>query len=215
MVKYRAAFLDLDGTLVDTTFLHAVAWSEALRAAGQQRPTASVHALIGMGGTELLTELLGHDDQAIQDAHGEAFRRLVGSAGALPGACELIDVLHDRQIKVVLVTSSKPGDLPALLDLLGSCRSRIDEVVHGEEGPAKPAPDLFRLALERCQLEPSEVLAVGDAEWDLKAAGRAGIAGIGVRTGGIAEEVLAAAGALAVYDSCAGILEHWRESPFA
>jgi phosphoglycolate phosphatase-like HAD superfamily hydrolase len=116
---------------------------------------------------------------------------------------------------VVIVTSAKKDDLPALLAPLRS-EDLIDSIIDGEDAErAKPHPDLFSLALDRSELPPSSVLALGDAVWDVEAAGRAGINCIGVKTGGFSEAELGAAGALAVYRSCADLLAQWAGSPLA
>ncbi len=114
---------------------------------------------------------------------------------------------------VVIVTSAKGQDLPALLGALG-IQDGIDLVVDGEDADrAKPHPDLFSIALEKAGLGSSSVMALGDAVWDVQAAARAGIGCTAVETGGFSESELRAAGALAVYQSCADVLVHWGESP--
>jgi beta-phosphoglucomutase-like phosphatase (HAD superfamily) len=86
----RAVFFDLDGTLLDTNYLHTLAWWRALEDAGQRRPMAELHRLIGMGGSELLTTLLGHDSPVISASHGHYFKEFHPLIVALPGAQELI-----------------------------------------------------------------------------------------------------------------------------
>ena len=116
---------------------------------------------------------------------------------------------------MVIVTSANHEEVPVLLEALG-VSDVIDVVVGGEDAErAKPHPDLFDLALARVELQPKEVVALGDTKWDVEAAGRAGIGCIGVTTGGIAEAELREAGALAVYGSCSDLLEGWSSSPLA
>lgn len=203
------AFLDLDGTLVDTTYLHTLAWWRALDGP-DRRTMAQIHPLIGMGSRELLGTLLGHDDEAVSDAHGRYFAELHPFVRALPGARDLVRLLHGSGITVVVVTSAKPRDLRVLLGAL-DCDDAIDEVVHGEEAErAKPEPDLLVVALERTGAKASETVTIGDSCWDMQAAGRAGVPAIGVRTGGIDRRDLEAAGALAVYDDCGEVAAAWR-----
>lgn len=214
-IGQRAIFFDLDGTLLDTNYLHTFAWWRALDDAGERRPMAEVHRLIGMGSSELLTTLLGHDDPAIAAAHGRYFGELHPFISALPGSAELVEAVSSLGAMVVMVTSAKEHDLPALLGAL-DVPDRIDLVIHGEETDrAKPHPDLFSIALQRASVSASSVLALGDAVWDVQAAARAAIGCVGVKTGGFSEGELRSAGALAVYQSCADLLTHWRDSPLA
>lgn len=204
-----AVLLDVDGTLVDTTYLHTVAWWRALAEAGEARPMAQIHPLIGMGSTELLTSLLGRDEEKISEAHGRFFGELHPWIRPLPGAQELLHRLHEHGPLVILVTSAKERDLPALLGALDSS-DVIDDVVHGEEvDSAKPSPDLFEVALDRIDVAPELSVALGDAVWDIEAAKRAGVPCIGLLTGGIDQHRLEDAGAVEVYESCEALLEQY------
>ena len=123
--------------------------------------------------------------------------------------------MHDRGARVAVVSSSKPEDAEALLALIAS-RAAIDYVIHSQDADrAKPEPDLFQVALARAAVGPDEALAVGDAEWDVRAAARAGVGTIGVVTGGTSPERLREAGALETYGSCQAILDEWSASPFS
>jgi HAD superfamily hydrolase (TIGR01509 family) len=211
----KAVLFDLDGTLIDSNYLHTMAWWRALDDAGERHPMAHIHRLIGMGSSELLTKLLEHDDPRISESQGEYFRQLHPLITLLPGATQLLHEIKQRGGLAVLVTSSKRSDLNVLLANL-----RIDEIfdviVAGDDADqAKPHPDLFALGLRRSETEPRSVVAIGDAIWDVKAAGRAGIGCIAVESGGFSESELRNAGALAVYQSCAEILRQWRHSPIA
>lgn len=206
----------MDGTLVDTVYLHTLAWWKAFDEAGETRPMADIHPLIGMGGDELVERLLGSARPELDEVHGQEFSRLYPMIRVLPGATDLLSTAHRAGMELVLVTSSKAADLPHVLTPLGPAQELFAEVIHGEDGGrAKPAPDLFHLALDRTGRSPDRVIAVGDAEWDITASGRAGIDSIGLRTGGMESEALRRAGALAVYDSCTHLLQEWRSSPLA
>lgn len=210
-----AVLFDLDGTLLDTAYLHTYAWWRALDEAGELRPMSAVHPLIGMGSRELLCALLGRHDQGISDAHGRYFSELHPQVRVLPGAATLLRAVAAAGGQVAVVTSAKPRDLPALLGPLG-CDDVIDELVHGEEADqAKPAPDLLELALARAGVDPGRTVSVGDAVWDVQAARRVGVRCVAVATGGVAPAVLREAGAAAVYDSCADLLGRWDDSPLS
>lgn len=208
----NAVLLDLDGTLLDTSYFHAVSWWRALDEAGEGRPMFEIHELIGMGSSELLTQLIGCDNESISDRQGEVFAQFHDSIRPLPGANEIVRAVRERGGEVVVITSAKKRDLDALLGAL-EVSDLIDELVYGEEaGEAKPAPDLFCIALERSGHSPSEVVAVGDSVWDVEAASRAGVGCIGVLTGGISPHRLEHAGALGVYESCKDLLAQWDTS---
>jgi HAD superfamily hydrolase (TIGR01509 family) len=207
MGEVEAVCFDLDGTLVDTTYLHTIAWWRALDEAGEGRPMSHIHALIGMGGSELLGELLGRDDESISASHRSHFESMYPMIRALPGASDLLRAIAGQGMQVVIVTSARKRDLDALLGPLG-CEDVIEEVVLGEEvDRAKPAPDGFSRALDCTGLPPETVIAVGDAEWDVKAARRAGIPCLGVESGGTDQRLLLDAGAVAVYADCARLLD--------
>jgi HAD superfamily hydrolase (TIGR01509 family) len=211
----RAVLFDLDGTLLDTNYLHTVAWWRALDDAGERRTMADIHRLIGMGSDELLTTLLGHPAPDISTTHGQFYRELHRFITPLPGANELVIEVKRHGGMAVVVTSAKKSDLPALFGAL-DVEDCIDIVISGEDADrAKPHPDLFAIALAQIAVPPTSVLALGDAVWDVEAAGRAGIDCIAVRSGGFCESELVSAGALAVYESCADLLTHWPTSPLA
>jgi HAD superfamily hydrolase (TIGR01509 family) len=210
-----AVFLDLDGTLVDTAYLHTYAWWRALDDAGERVPMAAVHPLIGMGSSELLSSLLGRDDHSISESHGRYFARLHALVRPLPGADDLICRLHASKVEVVVVTSAKERDLEPLLGAL-TARPQISVVVHGEEADrAKPAPDLYEIALDRVGRDRQACVALGDAVWDIEAAAKARISCVGLLTGGVDRHVLQQSGAVAVYRTCVELLANWDDSPLA
>lgn len=202
-----AVFFDVDGTLVDTNYLHTWAWWRALAEAGVDVPMARVHRLIGMGGDDLLTELTGAPDERISRAHGRNFAEHRDLVRPLPGARDLLRRVHEAGCKVVVVTSAEKDELELLLGPLDSA-DVLDAIVHGESvQAAKPSPDLYEQALTRVGVAPDRVVALGDAVWDVEAARRSRISCIGVETGGVAACELIAAGARAVYPSCAELLD--------
>lgn len=208
------AFFDLDGTLLDTNYLHTWAWSRALAEAGVTATMAQIHRLIGRDGDDLLTEITGSPDDQISEAHTRIFAELGDEIRPLPGAVDLLKVVHQRGMQVAIVTSAGKAELDLLLGAL-ACDDEIDEVVHGEDvSSAKPAPDIYRHALETTGAEVGRALALGDTVWDIQAARGAGLACVAVGTGGIARCELEAAGAAATYGSCAEIVTDFDRSPF-
>jgi HAD superfamily hydrolase (TIGR01509 family) len=205
---------DLDGTLVDTTYLHVLAWSRSLRDAGEHAPMASIHRLIGMSSEQVVDQLLGRPHEQVSEGHGRHFRRLVDDVSACPGAAELLAEVHRLGPAVVIATSAKAEDLDAMLAAVGAPEDVIDQVVHtAEVAESKPAPDLLEHALEVGGLDSGRCVVVGDTVWDVEAAARCGLPCVAVLTGGTARAELEDAGAAAVYRDTAELLEQLRESP--
>ena len=207
--------VDLDGTLIDTTYLHAFAWSRALVDAGEWAPMSAIHALIGMGADQLLPALLGRHDESIADRHDVRFAELLPEARALPGAGDLLRRCAAHGYAVVVVTSSAHDDVEKLLGLVDAAEAitavtTIDDIEH-----SKPAPDGVMVAMERTGVDPARTIVVGDSVWDVQAAARAGLPCIGVESGGIRRGELLAAGAVEVAAGMADLLEHFEESVLA
>jgi phosphoglycolate phosphatase-like HAD superfamily hydrolase len=207
---------DLDGTLVDTNYLHVLAWSRSFADAGMHVPMWSIHRVIGMSSQRLLEELLGHPHEEVSEGHGRHFRGLLGDMKATPGAGELLTEVHRRGATVAVATSAKEQDLEAMLATIAVPEGTIDCVVHGAEVErSKPAPDIFEMALERAGLRADDAVAVGDTTWDVVAAGRSRLPCVALLTGGIAADELTAAGAAAVYKDPADLLGQLSTSPLA
>ena len=197
---------DVDGTLVDNSYLHTVAWWDACVEHGISVSMSVIHRLIGMGGDQLVPALVGREMPELDEAHSRLYRRRIHDVPALPGAAELIAELHRRDATLALATSSNPADLEVVLGRLPSS-ALIDHVVTSDDVAAsKPAPDLAAVALTVCGADPAGAVFIGDTGWDVEAAGRAGVACVCVRTGGWSAAELLAAGAAEVWDDCAALL---------
>jgi HAD superfamily hydrolase (TIGR01509 family) len=206
----RVVVLDVDGTLMDTNYLHVEAWARAFEEVGHRVPRAELHKQVGKGANLLIAEFVDDEEtaQRVDELHSEFYSELQEYGHPLPGAKELIPSLTDRGYEVWFVTSAKDEELEhhmAELEAEGS----ISGVVNSSavENP-KPAPDIFELALEKAGASPDETVAVGDAVWDIEAANEAGIRTVAVLTGGaFSEQELEEAGAVEVYENCAALLE--------
>jgi len=200
---------DLDGTLVDSVPLHTVTWWQAMARHGVDLPMHEIQPLIGMGGPQMLDTLLGRDDPEIRTTQAELYAPVRDLARLLPGALDVLRVVRGRGAQAVVVTSSSPQDADALMGRL-ALGLEVDGIVHGEDvETAKPAPDLFQVALERWSCDPDRAVAVGDSEWDIRAAGQAGVASIGVVTGVTPADNLFRAGAASVCRSCSDLAAAW------
>jgi HAD superfamily hydrolase (TIGR01509 family) len=211
----RAALVDVDGTLVDSNYHHAIAWSRALHEHGHPVPLFRIHRLIGMGGSEMLESLIGHADETIEKAWRGYFDALLPEIRAFADAGALLDGLHARGFAVVLATSSPADLLDALREKIGADHA-IDAVVTASDvEDAKPAPDVFAVALEHAGVDAEHAIALGDTVWDVKAAHRTALQCITLESGGISRAELLEAGARAVYADASELLRNLDESPFA
>lgn len=207
----RVVVLDVDGTLMDTNYLHVEAWARALEEAGCRTPRVEIHKQIGRGSGQLVKEFVGDYESTIekvQERHGDIYDELQHYGHPLPGAKDLISSLVERGYGVWLVTSATPEELERHQEVLET-EGRIAGVVESSEVEnSKPAPDVFELALKKSGASADETVSVGDSIWDVKAAEAAGIRTVAVLTGGAFDEAaLKAVGAVAVYDDCAALLE--------
>ena len=206
----KVVVLDVDGTLMDTNYLHTEAWAQAFEEVGQRVPRVQIHKQIGKGSTLLINEFVEDEEtvERIEDLHSELYAELQKHGHPLPGAKDMISSLRERGYEVWFVTSAKDEELEHHMSELES-EGVISGVVNSSavDNP-KPAPDIFELALERAGASPDETVAVGDAIWDVEAADGAGIRTVAVLTGGaFSEEELREAGAVEVYEDCAALLD--------
>ncbi|HET7574038.1 MAG TPA: HAD family hydrolase [Solirubrobacterales bacterium] len=201
------AILDVDGTLVDTNYHHALAWHRALHAHGHPVQMWKVHRHIGMGGDQILEALIGEeaaarDGDRIRDAEAEAYEELIGEVEPLDGARELIERLRDDGATVILASSAKQDEVDRYLDLLDARELVDDWTTSADVESTKPDPDLVHAALAKAG-GPEEAVMIGDSVWDVKAAKAAGVPTLAVLTGGFSEEELREAGAAQVVESIA------------
>ena len=206
----KVVVLDIDGTLMDTNYLHIEAWARAFEEVGVRVPRVLIHKQIGRGSGQLVAEFLQDEEKAgkVQELHGEFYDELQHHGHPLPGAKELIAALNERGYGVWLVTSATPEELERHQEVLET-EGMISGVIKASDvEKSKPAPDVFELVLEKAGVPASEIVSIGDSIWDVQAAHAAGIRTVAVLTGGAYdEEDLREAGAVAVYEDCAALLE--------
>jgi HAD superfamily hydrolase (TIGR01509 family) len=207
--------LDIDGTLVDTNYQHAIAWHRALSAHDYAVQLWRIHRHIGMGGDQIVAALVGEEAEdshgdAIREAEGEAYGELIGEVQAMKGATELLRELREDGAKTILASSAKAEEVEHYLDLLDARDLVEGWTTSADVERTKPDPDLVHAALEKVGGESPAVM-VGDSTWDVKAAEAAGIPTLAVLTGGFSEEELREAGAAEVFESI-GALRKDREA---
>jgi len=206
----RAVLFDVDGTLVDSNYLHVDAWQRAL--AGLDAPVDAwrIHRDIGMDSGGLLADLLGDEADALgpraKEAHARRYRESAVRLRPLPGARELLDALRGRGFAVVLATSAPPDELRMLVDALGLAEGELPTTDADDVDEAKPQPGSPFETLDRAGVGAREAVFVGDSVWDMVAARRAGVAAVGLRSGGVGADELADGGAEEVVDDVSVLL---------
>ena len=196
-----AVLLDLDGTLVDSVFLHVTTWHQALRGAGRLVPMWKIHEGIGMGGDRLVPWLLGEhvdDMEDLKEAHKKLFLAAAEELVPTPGAKALLDDLQRREVPFLVATSAGGETAEALLAALDD--PDVDIFTADDVGSPKPAPDLLLAALDKLGTTTEDATMVGDSPWDAEAADRIGVRMLAVRCGGFGDGRLLDAGASAVVD---------------
>jgi HAD superfamily hydrolase (TIGR01549 family) len=199
------AILDVDGTLVDTNYHHAIAWFRAFLRSEVVVPIWRVHRHIGMGGDQLVAAVAGDDVEEragddIRDAESELYRELIGEVRTMEGSRELIEDLRERDNKVVLASSAKDWEVEHYLELLDAENIVDAWTTSADVEQTKPEPDLIKAALDKVDAD-GEAMLIGDTVWDVEAAKRAGVETLAVLTGGFSEQELRDAGAKEVFTS--------------
>lgn len=212
-----AVLFDVDGTLLDTNYLHAVCWGEALRQNGHAVPMATVHRAIGMGSDKLLDHLLGagrdrDEDGALGAAHLTLYRQFWGRLQPLPGAAELLGACVERGLRTVLASSASDEELAALRSALAADDAITAATSSDDAGAGKPAADILLGALDSVDTAAERSVFVGDSVWDGQAAKKAGVLFIGLTCGGSSEAELLENGAVEVWRDPADLLEQLSRS---
>jgi HAD superfamily hydrolase (TIGR01549 family) len=211
-----AAILDVDGTLVDTNYQHALAWYRAFRRHGVVLPVWRIHRHIGMGGDQLVAAVAGDEVESdkgddIRSAEKALYMELIEEVEPFDGARELIVELKERGHAVVLASSAKEEEVDRYLDLLDARELADGWTTSADVDATKPEPDLVKAALEKAG--GGDAVMVGDTTWDCEAARRAGLETIAVLTGGFSAQELRDAGAAVVLESIEDLRERLDETP--
>lgn len=208
----RGVLFDVDGTLVDTNYLHTLAWWQAFRRYGHDVPMASIHRTIGMGGSTLIEHLLGTDrdkdqDESLEDTHGALFSAQWPALRPFDGARDLLQHCADAGLAVVLATSASEEELSVLRKVIDADSAISGATNATDTGISKPAPDILEAALDVADLKAEDAVFVGDAVWDVVTANKLGIPTIAVTTGGTSEAELRDAGARYVFGNVRELLD--------
>ncbi|OBI84067.1 HAD family hydrolase [Mycobacterium sp. 1245805.9] len=217
MHKAPAVLFDVDGTLVDSNYLHVYAWQRAFDAEGMPVAGWQIHRCIGMDGDTLVRTLSNDAPDDVQDrlsdGHSRYYREVTGLLAPLPGARELLHRVADLGLQVVLASSAPDDELKTLLKTL-DCDDVIGEKTSSRDvDTAKPDPGIVQVALDRAGVDADHAVLVGDAVWDAHAAAAAGLPCIGLLSGGISRAELESAGASPIFTDPQDLLEQLDSSP--
>jgi HAD superfamily hydrolase (TIGR01509 family) len=212
------AVLDIDGTLVDTNYHHAIAWYRAFRQHGIVLSLWRIHRHIGMGGDQLVAALT---DERTEEECGDEIRasettlyfQLIEEVRPMEGARELIEKVRQRGHTAVLASSAKADEVDHYLDLLDVRELADGWTTSADVESTKPAPDLVSAALELVDGSTDDAVMVGDTTWDVEAAGKLGVPTLAVRTGGFGVDELEQSGAAAVFESVMELCQKLDETP--
>ena len=210
----KAAIFDLDGTLLDSVDLHALAWHEAMVKFGHDVTLEQVRSQIGKGGDKLIPVFLSADEQRdhgkeLEEWRGRRFKTrylpLVRPFSAVP---DLLRRLRDAGLRIAVASSAKRDELDKYLDIAGIA-DLVDATTSSEDADeSKPAPDVFEIILKKLKIAGADAVAIGDTPYDATAAGKAGVATIGVLCGGFTETSLREAGCFEVFRGPAALFAY-------
>ncbi|HEY2173542.1 MAG TPA: HAD family hydrolase [Mycobacteriales bacterium] len=211
-----AVIFDVDGTLVDSNYQHALAWYRAFRGVQITLPIWRIHRHVGMGGDRIIAALAGDDVErrhgdTLRAGHGNEFARMIDEVAPLDGARDLLIALQDSGIEVTIASSGEREMVDRFLDLIDAGDAVSTVISTQDVGQSKPAPDLVETAAK--QARAHSPVMIGDAVWDARSAIDAGVPFVAVLSGGFSAQELLEAGASAVYTSPRDILEHLGDGP--
>lgn len=211
-----AAILDMDGTLVDTNYHHAIAWFRAFRAVGRTVPMWELHRHVGMGGDQFVRAVAGEDfdrerGDEVRDLHSERYMELIDEVQLLPDARKLLETLKERGHTLVLASSAEQQEVDHYIELLDASGLADAWTTKDDVEATKPEPDLVQAAVDKAG--GGTAVLVGDTPWDVEAAKKVGVETLAVLTGGFSEPELRKAGALEVFQSLPELLASLERTP--
>ncbi len=207
-----AVLFDVDGTLVDSNYLHIHAWYRAFTEAKVEVEARRIHRSIGMDGSTLLASLAEDADEdtraRLKDRHSRYYKETAPLLRPLPGARELLEAVDKLGLQIILATSAPDDELSLLREVLASDDLVSAVTSSNDVDTAKPEPDIVQVALERAGVEAAQAVFVGDTVWDIEACKRAGVPTIALLSGGVSRDELETAGAQAVFDNPRDLCKH-------
>lgn len=216
----KVVLCDLDGTLLDSNHFHAEAWQRTFAKFGYSVSFEDCVKQIGKGGDQVIPMFVPEDrirelEEPMKTFRKNLFHReYMDRIVPFSDARRLLERMHQQGLRIAVASSSDKNDLEAFLMLLKIHDLVEEDTTADDAKQSKPEPDIFQVALQKMDIQPTEALALGDTPWDIEAAKKAGIDTVGVTCGGWLPEELKEAGAIAVYRDPADILRNFETSPF-
>ena len=207
------AIFDIDGTLVDTNYQHALAWYRAFRQHGVVIPIWQIHRAIGIGSDRVVEMLAGEQvehelGETLRAAEGPLYQEMIDEVEPMKGAHELLHDLKRAGHAVILASSAEEKEAERYIKLLDATEFVDGYTTSADVKQSKPEPDIVHAAIEKAG--GGAAVMIGDSTWDCKAATRAQLPSIGVLTGGFSEQELTETGATIVFDSVERLREHLK-----
>lgn len=216
----EAVLCDMDGTLVQSNWLHASAWKDAFAAIGIELELEEIRRQIGKGGDELIPVFVPWWRRSAVEEPLKTYRKFIFQQDYLsqvkpfPKVRDLLLRLKEAGIRVSLASSADKEDLE-IYKKIANMQDLVEESSSATDSEhSKPHPDIFEATLKKLGLPASKVLALGDTPYDAEAAGKAGISTVGVTTGGWSKPELLEAGCIEVYTDVAELLDRFDNSAF-
>ncbi|MFJ6455233.1 HAD family hydrolase [Paenarthrobacter sp. NPDC091669] len=214
--KKRGVLFDVDGTLIDSSYFHAMAWWQAFRREGLDIEMSAIHRRVGMGGDRLIQSLVPDcpEDllEDLKSAHSAVFSTFWPTLRSFDSVRDLLSACSGSGLAVGLASSAQQRDLEVSRHILDAGSSIDAWTSSNDAKESKPAPDILIACLEKLGVSPEDAVFVGDAVWDIKAGAAIGVPVIALTCGGISEAELRDAGAAEVYDNPRHLLEHLESS---
>ena len=150
----RALLFDLDGTLIDSAYAHALAWQHAFFEHGIAIDAWRLHRRIGMSGDVLLASIAGElgivlpSSKALTRSHAKVFKKILPAQIPHRGAKHLLTYLRKHRIRFGIASSGARKDVQPSLDVLGIRKNDV-VVTRDEVTAGKPHGDLFDACRQR------------------------------------------------------------------
>jgi HAD superfamily hydrolase (TIGR01509 family) len=176
---------DMDGVLVDGEPLHFRAINELLAEEGKSISLEAYKPYMGTksGWADMVADMgLGRPAASYSERYNELIlRQYRAESVALPGAVELVNVLHGS-LPLAVCSSSRRSWVDTCLDRLGIAGAFQAIVTGSDVDNGKPAPDIYLLAARGLAIDPARCLAIEDAPAGIASATAAGMTCWAVRT---------------------------------